>query len=122
MVPHNLQLATLDKAKAEVGVQIVQRWVLAALRNRQFFSLAELNEAILELVHKLESGRIRVSGRGVDLRIDSWTECWVPSSECVLPFLIEYAGSDLEQEMGSALAPPHLLAFCHPLADNLIDC
>jgi len=31
-----------DKAKAEVGVQIVQRWVLAALRKRQFFSLAEL--------------------------------------------------------------------------------
>src|ERR1035437_5386148 len=41
------------KAKVEVGVQIVQRWVLAALRKRQFFSLAELNEAILELVHKL---------------------------------------------------------------------
>jgi transposase len=35
-----------DKAKAEVAVQIVQRWVLAALRKRQFFSLAELNEAI----------------------------------------------------------------------------
>jgi transposase len=42
-----------DKAKAEVGVQIVQRWVLATLRKRQFFSLADLNEAILELVHKL---------------------------------------------------------------------
>jgi hypothetical protein len=42
-----------DKAKAEVGVQIVQRWVLAALRKRQFFSLSELNEAILELIHEL---------------------------------------------------------------------
>jgi len=42
-----------DKAKAEVGVQIVQRWVLAALRKRHSFSLAEVNEAILELVHKL---------------------------------------------------------------------
>jgi transposase len=42
-----------DKAKAEVGVQVVQRWVLAALRKRQFFNLADLNEAILELVHKL---------------------------------------------------------------------
>ncbi len=48
-----------DKAKAEVGVQIVQRWVLAALRKRQFFSLAELNEAILELVHKLNERPFR---------------------------------------------------------------
>ena len=30
-----------DKAKAEVGVQVVERWILAALRNRQFFSLDE---------------------------------------------------------------------------------
>ena len=42
-----------DKAKAETGVQVVQRWVLAALRKRQFFSLAELNEAIAELLIKL---------------------------------------------------------------------
>ena len=34
----------------EVGVQVVQRWILARLRNRRFFSLAELNGAIGELV------------------------------------------------------------------------
>ena len=48
-----------DKSKVEVGVQVVQRWVLAALRKRQFFSLAELNEAILELVHKLNERPFR---------------------------------------------------------------
>jgi transposase len=48
-----------DKAKAEVGVQVVQRWVLAALRRRQFFSLGEVNEAILELVHKLNQRPFR---------------------------------------------------------------
>jgi hypothetical protein len=69
----------------------------------------------------MESGRIRVLGRVVDLRIDSWTEGWVPFSECIFPLLVEYAGSDLKQKMCSALAPPHLLAFHHPLADNLID-
>jgi len=42
-----------DKAKVEVGVQIVERWILAALRNREFFSLKELNEAIFELLGKL---------------------------------------------------------------------
>jgi transposase len=32
-----------QKAKAEVGVQIAQRWALFAIRDRVFFSLAELN-------------------------------------------------------------------------------
>ena len=44
-----------DKAKVEVGVQIVERWILAALRNRTFFSLAELNQAISELLEKLNT-------------------------------------------------------------------
>ena len=35
-----------DKAKVEVGVQVVERWILARLRNRRLFSLAELNHAI----------------------------------------------------------------------------
>lgn len=42
-----------DKAKVEVGVQIVQRWILARLRHRQFFSLAELNAALTELLDDL---------------------------------------------------------------------
>lgn len=42
-----------DKAKAEVGVQVVERWILAALRDRTFFSLAELNAAIGELLERL---------------------------------------------------------------------
>jgi transposase len=37
-----------DKAKVETGVLLTERWILAALRNRTFFSLAELNEAIAE--------------------------------------------------------------------------
>jgi transposase len=32
-----------DKAKVEVGVQVATRWIIAKLRKRQFFSLAELN-------------------------------------------------------------------------------
>jgi transposase len=37
-----------DKPKVEVSVQIAQRWVLAALRHRTFFTLADLNGAIRE--------------------------------------------------------------------------
>ena len=42
-----------DRRRFEVGVQIAQRWILAALRNRRFFSLGELNTAIRGLVDKL---------------------------------------------------------------------
>src|SRR4051794_37923350 len=48
-----------DKAKVEVGVQVVQRWILARLRNRRFFSLAELNQAIRELVEQLNDRPMR---------------------------------------------------------------
>jgi transposase len=37
-----------DKAKAEGGVLLVERWILARLRHQQFFSLAALNAAIAE--------------------------------------------------------------------------
>lgn len=44
-----------DKAKVETGVQIVQRWILARLRNRTFFSLDELNAAIAKLLEELNT-------------------------------------------------------------------
>ncbi len=48
-----------DKAKVEVGVQVVQRWILARLRNRRFFPLAELNGAIRELVADINDRPLR---------------------------------------------------------------
>jgi transposase len=42
-----------DKAKAEGGVLLAERWILARLRNRQFFSLAEVNAAIRPLLDRL---------------------------------------------------------------------
>ncbi len=42
-----------DKAKVEAGVLVVQRWILARLRNQTFFSLGALNEAIRELLVEL---------------------------------------------------------------------
>lgn len=44
-----------DKPKVEVGVQVVERWILARLRHRQFFSLADLNIAISELLVELNN-------------------------------------------------------------------
>lgn len=51
-----------DKAKVEVGVLIVQRWILARLRNETFFSLAALNARIAELVEDLNSRAMRKLG------------------------------------------------------------
>lgn len=52
-----------DKAKVEVAVQIVQRWIVATLRHRTFFSLHELNEAIRERFTLLSTPRCQDSCR-----------------------------------------------------------
>ena len=41
-----------DKAFVEGSVGVVSTWIIAALRNRQFFSLAELNEAVSEKLYE----------------------------------------------------------------------
>lgn len=51
-----------DKAKVEVAVLIVERWILARLRHRRFFSLAELNAAIAELLAALNARPMRKIG------------------------------------------------------------
>ena len=56
---HYLQCALFAKAKVENAVLIVERWILAALRKRTFFSLAELNDAIYELLIKQNQRRFR---------------------------------------------------------------
>lgn len=48
-----------DKAKVEAAVLVAQRWILAVLRHRTFYSLAELNAAIAELLVKLNERQMR---------------------------------------------------------------
>jgi transposase len=48
-----------DKAKVESAVQVTQRWILARLRHRTFFSLSELNAAIQALLEDLNSRPFR---------------------------------------------------------------
>ena len=62
-----------DKAKVETGVQIVERQILARLRDRTFFSLSELNEAIGDLLDELNDrpfqkmeGSRRTAFEGID--------------------------------------------------------
>ena len=44
-----------DKAKVETGVQIAERQILAPLRDRRFFSVSELNQAIRPLLDQLNA-------------------------------------------------------------------
>lgn len=48
-----------DKAKVEAGVLHAERQILGRLRNRQFFSLAALNEAIAEIVDDINDKRFQ---------------------------------------------------------------
>ena len=52
-----------DKSKVEVGVQVVERWIAARLRNRTFFGLAELNAAIRTLLDELNNRQMRHLGQ-----------------------------------------------------------
>ena len=52
-----------DKAKVEGAVLIVERWILARLRNRRFFSLADLNTAIAILLEDLNNRVMRHAGK-----------------------------------------------------------
>ena len=52
-----------DKAKVEVAVLVVERWILARLRNRRFFNLADLNASIGVLLEDLNNRVMRQPGK-----------------------------------------------------------
>jgi transposase len=52
-----------DKAKVEQAVLLAERWILAVLRNRTFFSLAELHAAVKPLVERLNDRLMKKLGK-----------------------------------------------------------
>lgn len=52
-----------DKSKAEVGVQIVERWILARLRRHTFFSVSDANAMVRTLLTDLNQRRMRSYGQ-----------------------------------------------------------
>jgi len=60
-----------DKAKVEVAVQVVERWILARIRNETFFSLTELNRRITELLEELNARPMRAYGQSRRERFDA---------------------------------------------------
>ena len=60
-----------DKSAAEASVRFAQTWIIAALRERKFFSIREMNEAIAE---KLEELNNRPFQRMAGTRRSAWLE------------------------------------------------
>lgn len=77
-----------DKAKVEVAVQVAQRWILARLRNRRFFSLPELNVAIRRLVDELNMRVMRGYGAS---RADLFATLDRPQLQSLPPQPYEFA-------------------------------
>jgi transposase len=74
-----------DKAKVEVAVQIVQRWILARLRNETFFSLEALNERIAQLLQELNTRPMKRYGGTSRLELFEQTD-----RPELLPLPLEY--------------------------------
>ena len=86
-----------DKSMVESGVQLVQRWILAALRNRTFFSLAELNAAIRELLDKLNNKPFKkLSGS----RMSRFLEIDRPALRPLPAIAFEYAEWQIKKRSG----------------------
>lgn len=62
-----------DKAKVENGVLLAKRWILARLRNRTFYSLEELNDAVRILVEAFNDRplkKLKVTRSALFLELD----------------------------------------------------
>jgi transposase len=69
-----------DKARVESMVQVAQRWILARLRNRTFFSLEELNPAIAVLLEDLNGRKMQKIGKS---RRELWEQLDRPALQAL---------------------------------------
>lgn len=77
-----------DNGKVEGAVLIVERWILARLRNIRFFSVEALNAVIAELLTDLNDRPMRRIGRS---RRDLFEEIEQPAMRELPPEPFEYA-------------------------------
>ena len=54
----------------------VEWWILARLRNRDFFSLAELNQAIREQLEKLNGRKVEHPGNSRCVSLEIIEDCY----------------------------------------------
>ncbi|AHF73603.1 transposase ISSoEn3, IS21 family [Candidatus Sodalis pierantonius str. SOPE] len=110
-----------DKAKAESTVQLVERWVLARLRKRRFYSLAELNQVIRELNHELNLRPMRHYGG--QSRLERFEQLDKPALGPLPPtqweyseYLVARVGPDYHIDYGK-----NWYSVPHPLVGERVD-
>src|SRR6201996_576580 len=105
-----------DKAKGEGAVLIIERWLLGRLRHRRFYSLAELNAAIGELLRQLnDERRIRrlgVTRRALFEELDRPNLNSLPAQPyCFAEWRVRRVGVDYHVELeGHFYSVPHRFA------------
>ena len=77
-----------DKGKVEAAVLVAQRWILARLRNRIFYSLAEMNAAIRECLEYVNHRTVRGLGKS---RHALWQELDRPALQALPQSRYEFA-------------------------------
>ena len=91
-----------DKPHVEMSVLLVQRWILFRLRNRKFFTMAELNRAIRELLEEFNH-------RKFQKRNGTRFSCWLAEEK---PLLMPLPDQPYElAEWGKVRAGPDYLVL-----------
>lgn len=111
-----------DKAPVEIGVLLAQRWILARLRNRVFFSLPELNDAIAELVNRMNERPMR--GCGGKSRQQLFEELDAPALSPLPIATYEYADWRLKIPIGQDYHVPwegHFYSVPHNLVGSKVN-
>jgi transposase len=105
-----------DKAKVEVAVLIIERWLLGRLPHRRFYSLAELNTAIGELLRQLNDERLirrlGVTRRTLFEELDRPNlNSLPPEPYCLAEWRVRRVGVDYHVELeGHFYSVPHRFA------------
>ncbi len=109
-----------DKAKGEVGVQVVERWILARLRHATFFALDALNARIAELLEDLNGRRMRryqASRRELFERLDQPALRPLPAEPFVYgEWKVARVNIDYHVELHG-----HYYSVPHPLVHEALD-
>lgn len=100
-----------DKSSAEASVRFAETWIIAALRDRKFFSLQEVNEAVAE---KLEELNGREFQQRTGTRRSAYLEEEQPYICCLCP------QRRLNQRSGLSQKCPMIIWF--PMAGTNILC
>ncbi len=109
-----------DKAKVEVAVQIVERWILARLRNETFFSLRELNERIRILLEDLNARPMRAYGQSRRERFEQIDQPALRPLPTVAYELAEWKHAKVNLDYHVVLER-HLYSVPHPLVHARVE-